>query len=127
LNRIKNEIFIHLGMKNENIVELYFYFEDSNNFYLVMELCENGELYKLLKKVHKFRECEVKHYFRQILNAILYLQKHEIIHRDLKLSNILLSNNFEIIKLTDFGLSLKLDSIHQEQHTQLGTPNYMAQ
>ena len=49
-DRIKNEIEIHSSLHHCNILELYTYFEDDGYFYLVMELCENGELYKFVKR-----------------------------------------------------------------------------
>ncbi|KAL9641880.1 hypothetical protein ABK040_000818 [Willaertia magna] len=124
--RLQKEIEIHLNMNHENIVELYLYFEEEGAYYLVMELCENGELYRLLRKVNRFNESQAKFYFVQILEALLYLQSFGVIHRDLKLSNILLRNDFRIVKITDFGLSSRLHSPDSEQSTQLGTPNFMA-
>ena len=82
--RLISEIMIHLNMKHVNIVELYLYFEEQGGYYLVMELCENGDMFKLLRKCKKFNEAQTRHYFVQLLNALIYLQSFGVIHRDLK-------------------------------------------
>ncbi|EFC49845.1 predicted protein, partial [Naegleria gruberi] len=126
VDRLNSEITIHLNMNHENIVELYLYFEQNNSYYLVMEYCKGGDMYKFLKKQKTFNEAQSKHYLTQIVNALIYLQSFGVVHRDLKLSNILLTEDQQQIKLSDFGLSTKLDSVDGEQSTILGTPNYMA-
>ncbi|KAF0976245.1 hypothetical protein FDP41_004920 [Naegleria fowleri] len=126
IERLNSEVMIHMNMKHENIVELFLYFEDYNAYYLVMEWCENGDMYKFLRKNTRFNEAQTKHYFIQIINALIYLQSFGVLHRDLKLSNMLLTNDYKTLKLSDFGLSTKLDSADEEQSTILGTPNFMA-
>lgn len=54
-----------------------------------------------------------------------YLQKHKVIHRDLKLGNLFLGGGLEI-KLGDFGLAAKLEYESEKRHTVCGTPNYLA-
>jgi len=61
----------------------------------------------------------------QILEAVKYLHKHRVIHRDLKLGNLFLSDKMEI-KLGDFGLATKLDFEGERKRTICGTPNYIA-
>ncbi|KAL3882835.1 hypothetical protein ACJMK2_029139 [Sinanodonta woodiana] len=101
--------------------------------YLVMELCEGGELADALKEKKFFPEDEVKKITKKLASAITYLHKHDIVHRDLKLENILLSQNPHDpedklhIKVTDFGLSV-VKGVGYENMMQdfCGTPNYMS-
>lgn len=60
-----------------------------------------------------------------MLSAIIYLHKNRIIHRDLKLGNLFLSDRMEI-KLGDFGLATKVDFEGERKKTICGTPNYIA-
>lgn len=88
IERLNSEVMIHMNMKHENIVELFLYFEDYNAYYLVMEWCENGDMYKFLRKNTRFNEAQTKHYFIQIINALIYLQSFGVLHRDLKVCTI---------------------------------------
>ena len=64
-------------------------------------------------------------YTKQLVNALLYLQSEKVIHRDLKLGNILLNHNQDL-KLVDFGLAVRLESDDELRKTICGTPNYIA-
>jgi len=128
LNRIKKEVEIHYQLKHENIAELFSFFEDSSNVYLVQELCDSGELYSYLQNNYsKFTNSYIKTIFRQIIEGILYLHKHGIIHRDLSWSNILLCNEGSVVKISDFGVATVISSNELAcQHTVCGTPNFIS-
>ena len=67
----------------------------------------------------------MQYYISQIVQALKYLQEHNIMHRDLKLPNLMLGYNLHI-KIVDFGLAAKLE-FNGERHTDCcGTANYMA-
>nr|XP_009683000.1 PREDICTED: serine/threonine-protein kinase 33 isoform X3 [Struthio camelus australis] len=101
--------------------------------YLVMELCEDGELKKILHSKGHFTENETRHIIQSLASAIAYLHKKDIVHRDLKLENILVkssdideANEMKLnIKVTDFGLAVQKagGSVFQSI---CGTPIYMA-
>ena len=116
---------INIIKKNphENIVKCYSITHTLDKIYIVMEYCESGELSKLIKK--KLTEDKIKFYFKQIINAFLHLDKLNIIHRDVKPANILLTNNYETIKITDFGLS-RINSDSNLMNTICGSPFYMS-
>ena len=56
-------------LKNQNIVELINFFETKNNYYLILEFCNNGDLQKWLKKFHHFSEVEAIVHLKEILNG----------------------------------------------------------
>nr|XP_019940527.1 PREDICTED: serine/threonine-protein kinase PLK4 [Paralichthys olivaceus] len=126
VQRVTNEVEIHCRLKHPSILELYNYFEDSNYVYLVLEMCHNGELTRYLKeRKMPFSEDEARHFMHQIVKGMLYLHTHGILHRDLTLSNLLLSSNMNI-KIADFGLATQLKLPNEKHFTMCGTPNYIS-
>ncbi|KAM9841944.1 serine/threonine-protein kinase PLK4 [Aulostomus maculatus] len=126
VQRVTNEVEIHCRLKHPSILELYNYFEDSNYVYLVLEMCHNGEMSRYLKERKvSFSEDEARHFMHQIVKGMLYLHTHGILHRDLTLSNLLLTNNMNI-KIADFGLATQLKLPNEKHFTMCGTPNYIS-
>uniref|UniRef100_A0A452QVE4 Serine/threonine-protein kinase PLK4 n=1 Tax=Ursus americanus TaxID=9643 RepID=A0A452QVE4_URSAM len=126
VQRVQNEVKIHCQLKHPSILELYNYFEDSNYVYLVLEMCHNGEMNRYLKnRMKPFSENEARHFMHQIITGMLYLHSHGILHRDLTLSNLLLTRNMNI-KIADFGLATQLKMPHEKHYTLCGTPNYIS-
>lgn len=123
--RVANEVEIHWQLRHFSILELYNYFEDSEYVYMVMEICENGNLFQYLTERKKLKEAEARSVMKQLVNGLLYLHSNGIIHRDLKLSNLLLNDRFTL-KIADFGLAAKLADAEAEQKTMCGTPNYIS-
>jgi polo-like kinase 4 len=97
--RVINEVEIHCQLKHPSILELYNYFEDLDYVYLVTELCPKGELYTYIKrkKMGRLTEREAAKFMKQIVEGLVYLHSHGIIHRDLKLSNIILNDAFHVV------------------------------
>ncbi|XP_030642953.1 serine/threonine-protein kinase PLK4 [Chanos chanos] len=126
VQRVINEVEIQCRLKHPSILELYNYFEDSNYVYLVLEMCHNGEMSRYLKERKKpFSEEEVRHFMHQIVKGMLYLHTHGIMHRDLTLSNLLLTSTMNI-KIADFGLATQLRLPSEKHFTMCGTPNYIS-
>ncbi|XP_006153205.1 serine/threonine-protein kinase PLK4 [Tupaia chinensis] len=126
VQRVQNEVKIHCQLKHPSILELYNYFEDNNYVYLVLEMCHNGEMNRFLKnRMKPFTENEARHFMHQIITGMLYLHSHGILHRDLTLSNLLLTRNMNI-KIADFGLATQLKMPHEKHYTLCGTPNYIS-
>ncbi|KAI9100691.1 hypothetical protein DFS34DRAFT_615441 [Phlyctochytrium arcticum] len=124
--RVANEVEVHWQLHHPSILSLYNYFEDPSYVYLVMELCRNGELYGYIhRRGEPLREEEARGVMTQIVRGVLYLHANGIIHRDLKLSNLLLTDQFDV-KIADFGLAVKLSDPDGEQKTMCGTPNYIS-
>lgn len=72
-DRVAQEIRIHAGLRCDGIVRLHGHFEDADHVYLVLELCEGGNLYRLLKLHGPLREREAAKLIKQLLQALLYM------------------------------------------------------
>lgn len=88
---------------NRNIVKLYDIKKTANNFYLILEYCNEGDLAVLLKKTKTLSESQAIQFLTQILSAFQTLVKNKIMHRDFKLANILIHDGE--IKIADFGFA----------------------
>ncbi|XP_007495558.2 serine/threonine-protein kinase PLK4 isoform X2 [Monodelphis domestica] len=126
VRRVQEEVKIHCQLKHPSILELYNYFEDNNYVYLVLEMCHNGEVNRYLKnKMKPFSESQARQFMHQIITGMLYLHSHGILHRDLTLSNLLLTRNMNI-KIADFGIATQLKMPNEKHYTLCGTPNYIS-
>ena len=123
--KLISEIKIHKSVHHKNIVNFEHYFEDAENVYILIELCHNQTLHELLKRRKTLTELEVQYYIFQLIQALKYLHNLKIIHRDLKLANLFLTENMEL-KLGDFGLATTIDFEGERKRSLCGTPNYIA-
>ena len=123
--KLITEIKIHKSCHHSNIVAFEHNFEDEDNFYILLELCQNQTLNELHVRRKILTEIEVQCYIIQLIKALQYLHSHRIIHRDLKLGNLFLNDKMEL-KVGDFGLATKLDYDGERKKTVCGTPNYIA-
>jgi 5'-AMP-activated protein kinase catalytic alpha subunit len=89
-----------------------------------MELCAGGDLLNYVRKRKKLDEDSAKVIFKQIIEGLGYIHKKRILHRDIKLDNILLDGKGNV-KIADFGVS-KLVKPGDVMHEQSGTPAYIA-
>ncbi|KAK3583901.1 hypothetical protein CHS0354_033679 [Potamilus streckersoni] len=107
--------------------------ETENSYYLVTELCTEGDMVDYISQRKMLSEDEVRKYIRQIVSAIDYIHRLGILHRDLKIENLLLDSNQDI-KIIDFGLSNSIKTVHTKNGrkvqdfcvTQCGSPAYAA-
>ncbi|KAH7833544.1 hypothetical protein Vadar_007427 [Vaccinium darrowii] len=93
---------------HKNLVQFYDAFEDHDNVYIAMELCEGGELLdRILSRGGKYPEDEAKAVMVQILNFVAFCHLQGVVHRDLKPENFLFTSKDEHsqLKAIDFGLS----------------------
>ena len=107
-----------------NIVKLADYLEDDDFYYIVMEYCDtNLKNYMVLECNEKigFPEERAKQIFYQIVKGMLTVHENGVIHRDLKLENILIKNG--VFKIADFGLSKEVPQ-DMTTHTIAGTQDY---
>lgn len=124
--QFRREVFIMYNLDHQHIAKLFNHFEDDKYFYLIMEICEGGNLFNRLHRQKYFMEFEAGKFFLQVLQAVSYLHSHvpAIIHRDIKPENILLTKDGQV-KLTDFGWSNYYSSDQQPRTTVCGTPEYL--
>jgi len=123
LELLENEIKVLKSCDNVNIIKLYDMKKTANNFYLILEYCNEGDLGDYLKQKKYLTEEEAVEFLIQIFNAFKTLIKNNIMHRDFKLANILKHNGN--IKIADFGFS-KLMGKEGMTGTMLGSPLNMA-
>lgn len=99
--RVRSEVHNHSRLKHPSIVELYTSFEDVQNVYLVMELCENGEMSKLIKYKYPngMPEIHAAKYMFKITEGLLYLHSKNIFHRDCSLANLLLTKDMQCVSI----------------------------
>ena len=138
-NRLLYEINILSKLNHPNIIKFYGLKKTLNNWYLITEFCNGGSLLDNLKKYwshfrRPFSEDIVQYLMKQIVSALQYLHFNKIIHRDLKLDNILVNFPSEydknslnmmkaVVKIIDFGFATQLNK--QLTYTALGTPTNM--
>lgn len=97
-SRVRNEVEIHSQLKHPSVLELFNYFEDNHYVYLILEICHNGELNRYLKtKRRTLTENEARRILTQVVEGLIYLHSHNIIHRDLSLANLLLTTNMDAV------------------------------
>jgi len=105
---LKNEINILNAMDHPNIVKLHEVINHEEQIYMILELCDGGDLYTRLP----YTEKDSAYITGKLLSAIKYMHDHKIVHRDLKFENIMFENKSAEaeIKVIDFGLSKKFVS-----------------
>ena len=130
---IKNEIDILKKLSHPNIVRIYEFYESNNNFYLINEYCECGELYNYINK-SKLNEHQLAVIFYQVFSGLCYLHENNILHRDLKPENIMISkkendllSNEEYfwIQIIDFGTA-KIFEQDKNEKMIVGSAYYVA-
>ncbi|XP_036960012.1 NUAK family SNF1-like kinase 1 [Acanthopagrus latus] len=121
---IQREIEITASLRHPNIIRFHEVFESRDKIVIVMEYASRGELYDYIQERRRLPETEARVIFRQITSAVHYCHKSGIVHRDLKLENILLDQDLNV-KLADFGLSNHFQKGSLLQ-TYCGSPLYAA-
>ncbi|KAM9191798.1 myosin light chain kinase 3 [Dugong dugon] len=124
---VKNEINIMNQLSHENLIQLYDAFESKNNFTLVMEYVDGGELFdRITDEKYHLTELDVILFTKQICEGVHYLHQHYILHLDLKPENILCVNQTgHQIKIIDFGLARRYKP-REKLKVNFGTPEFLA-
>ncbi|KAF5888651.1 NUAK family SNF1-like kinase 2, partial [Clarias magur] len=121
LTHIRREIEIMSSLNHPYIITIYEVFENKDKIVIVMEYASKGDLFDYISG-RRVSEREARHIFRQIVSAVHYCHRNGIVHRDLKLENILLDANGDV-KIADFGLS-NLYRRDEYLQTYCGSPLY---
>ena len=119
-----NEIEIISRLNHPNIIYVEKILEDEKNFYIIMEYCNNGELFNYIVDKEKLEFDEALSFFYQLINGVEYLHEQGFAHRDLKPENLLLNKN-NILKIIDFGLCHDFNGTKLLK-TKCGSPSYAA-
>ena len=119
-----NEIEIISKLNHENIIHVEKILEDKDNYYIIMEYCDNGELFEYIVNNERLDQIESSIFFYQLINGVEYIHKQGFAHRDLKPENLLLTKN-KILKIIDFGLCHDFDG-KTLLKTKCGSPSYAA-
>lgn len=123
--KFESELQIHERMHHPFIVRFYEHFGFLDSHYVVLEHCSNGSLMEMVRQRRALTESEVRLFSIQMAGAIKYMHQRNVIHRDLKMGNILLDHHMNI-KIADFGLAALLMEKEERKMTCCGTPNYIA-
>ncbi|XP_031664954.1 LOW QUALITY PROTEIN: hormonally up-regulated neu tumor-associated kinase homolog A [Oncorhynchus kisutch] len=124
---LRREGHIQQMIRHPNITQLLDILETENSYYLVMELCPGGNIMNRIYDKKKLDERETQKYVRQLVMAVEHLHRAGVVHRDLKIENLLLDEQ-DSIKLIDFGLSNCAGILGYSDpfSTQCGSPAYAA-
>jgi serine/threonine protein kinase len=101
---VKRELDIIPKFAHPNVIHVKCIFEDESNYYIIMDYCENGELFDYIVKHHSLTEDETALFFYQLINGVEHIHSKHVVHRDLKPENLLLTKT-NMLKIIDFGLS----------------------
>ncbi len=110
--------------KHPNIAKIYETFTNIDYSYIILEYYPKGSLRDIEEKMSWD---SLKFYYSQVVKGLIYVHEQHIIHRDIKVNNILICNtkDGEIVKIIDFGLSCK-DDDKEQLNACVGTPFYVA-
>ena len=97
------------------------------NINFVLEFMDGGSLAELLKQRTRISESCLAKVARQVLEGLKYLHSHRIVHRDIKPANLLISKNYQRIKIADFGVSrIVSHAVDSCCNSYVGTCAYMS-
>ena len=129
---IKNEVNILKSLSHPNIVKIYEFFDTVIYYYIVTEYCKRGELFSYITNVYNERQLAALFY--QVFSGLCYLHEKKILHRDLKLENLMVSEvekdlvtgeEYFWIKIIDFGTA-KIFQKNKTEKTIIGSSYYIA-
>ena len=129
---IRNEIDILKKLSHPNIVKIYEFYVSNSHYYIVTEFCRDGELFSYIK--NKYSERQLAVLFYQVFSGLWYLHDNKILHRDIKLENIMISQkekDYETgeelfwVKIIDFGTA-KIFEKNKKEKDVVGSSYYIA-
>ena len=106
------------------LANMQYFFASEERLYFVMPFIGGGEMGKILKIEDTFKEPVIKFYVTQLVLGLKYLHESNLMHRDLKLENLMVGKD-GYLRIVDFGLA-KILRPGQVSHTIVGTPAYFA-
>ena len=110
-------------IRHPNICKMFGYFEEKGKLYYILEFIEGKELYQLVYEddhSYEFTKYDILHIVYQLIHILAYLSNCKVIHRDIKLENIIINTKTLNIKLVDFGWTVH-NKKQIERQTYCGT------
>ena len=129
---LKNEINILKKLDHPNILKIMEFYSSEHSYYIITDYCANGELYDQIR--YKYNENQLAVLFYQIFSGLAYLHSNNIVHRDLKLENIVITeiendkktnDRYFWVKIIDFGTAKFFDKNKKEKIV-VGSSYYIA-
>ncbi|GAN07657.1 hypothetical protein MAM1_0170d07159 [Mucor ambiguus] len=128
LDLVRSEVAILKKLNHRNVIKLYEVLDDPNDdsLYMVLEMAHKGVIMQidLHQVATPYTESTSRYYFRQMILGIEYLHCNDIVHRDIKPDNLLLSDN-NILKIVDFGVSEMFVKGDDALKSTAGSPAFM--
>lgn len=115
---LPREIQVMKRLRHPNCVCLYEAIETSSRIYLVMDMADNGDLLEHIRSKGALSEDKARGFFKQLVDATAYMHERDIVHRDLKCENLLLTQ-LNAIMISDFGFSRIQSKIPETQKRKL--------
>jgi len=125
VSRFKREAQAAAGLNHPNIVNIYDWGNQDGTYFIVMELLEGQNLKQYMASKGIIPPAEAMGITKKVLSALNFAHKHNIVHRDIKPHNIILTNSGEV-KVTDFGIARAGTSKMTQTGTILGTAHYLS-
>lgn len=125
--RIMNEVSILKSLDHPNVLKLLDFFEESPDFFIVMELMEGGDLFDRIAQKTQYTEVDARQLGLSLLRAVEHIHSRCVAHRDLKPQNLLLKSTSDdsLIKVSDFSFAKRVHT-PKSLLTRCGTPTYVA-
>ncbi|BGP35556.1 hypothetical protein JCM10296v2_007397 [Rhodotorula toruloides] len=124
LSLLTREIHHHRRLRHPHVLSLFELIATESSIYLVTELCAGGELFDYLVEHGRLSLPETRRIFGQLVLGVAYLHREGVVHRDLKLENVLLDENVNV-KIADLGFGREFEK-GKWLETRVGTLGYMA-
>jgi len=126
IDNLLTEISLLKKLKHQYIVTMLDFTWDERYIHIIMEYCDGGDLSSIIKKRQCLPEHKCRRFLQQLSSALKYLHHHNVVHMDLKPSNLLIHGKTPpILKMADFGFARHMSP--EERETGLkGSPLYMA-
>lgn len=96
------------SLNHPSVLKSYCMFEDADELWICLELCETGCVRSYVQENGPFTECAAKPLIRQLIEGVDFLHNKRIVHRDIKPENLLLKNNARELKIGDFNSACHL-------------------
>ncbi|KAJ3034559.1 Map microtubule affinity-regulating kinase, partial [Rhizophlyctis rosea] len=126
VSQLQLEVQLLMRLDHPNVIRLYQVMETEDECFVIMEYATGGELIEYIAARDHLTEKEARRFFRQIISAMDHCHLANVVHRDLKLENLLLNQERNIL-ISDFGLGRTFQNDSEElMKTFCGTPNYAA-